>query len=53
MDFYEFHYLVMDLVEHMKREAEANKGQNEQQKGMMGNMKIPNLKVPSMKVPKM
>tara|TARA_R110002096_G_scaffold65525_2_gene159546 strand:- start:14 stop:175 length:162 start_codon:yes stop_codon:yes gene_type:complete len=53
MDFYEFHYLVNDLVEHMKRESEANKGQNEQQTGMQNQMKMPNMKVPSMKMPKM
>ena len=40
-------------VEHMKRESEANKGQNEQQTGMQNQMKMPNMKVPSMKMPKM
>ena len=53
MDFYEFHNLVNDLVEHMKRETDANKGQNEQQSNMQSKMKMPNLKVPSMKMPKM
>tara|TARA_B100001250_G_C19412544_1_gene619730 strand:- start:84 stop:245 length:162 start_codon:yes stop_codon:yes gene_type:complete len=53
MDFYEFHYLVMDLVDYMKKEADANKGQNEQQSGMMNKMKMPNMKLPSMKIPKM
>ena len=53
MDFYEFHYLVVDLVEHMKKEAEANKGQSEQQSNMMGKMKMPNVKLPNMKIPKL
>jgi len=53
MDFYEFHYLVKDLVDLMKKEAEANKGQSEQQQGMMSKMKTPNIKLPSMKIPKM
>ena len=45
MDFYEFHYLVKDLVDLMKKEAEANKGQSEQQQGMMSKMKTPNIKL--------
>ena len=53
MDFYEFHYLVKDLVDLMKKEADANKGQSEQQQGMMSKIKTPNIKLPSMKIPKM
>ena len=53
MDYYEFQYLVKELLDHLKRENEANKGQQDQQSGMMGNMKMPNMKIPSMKIPKM
>ena len=53
MEYYEFHYLVKDLLEHLKRENEANQGQKEEASGMMSNMKMPNLKMPSMKMPKL
>ena len=53
MEYYEFHYLVKELLEHMKRENEANKGQQDQASGVMGGMKMPNMKIPSMKMPKM
>ena len=53
MEYYEFQYLVKELLDHLKRENEANKGQQDQQSGMMGNMKMPNMKIPSMKIPKM
>jgi|TARA_R110002073_G_scaffold308346_2_gene478275 hypothetical protein len=53
MEYYEFQYLVKELLDHLKRENDANKGQQEQQSGMMGNMKMPNMKIPSMKIPKM
>lgn len=53
MEYYEFQYLVKELLDHLKRENDANKGQQEQQSGMMGNMKMPNMKIPSMKMPKM
>jgi len=51
MEYYEFHYLVKDLVEHIKTENKQNEEQNEAYKGV--NMpKVPNLKVPNLKVPK-
>jgi hypothetical protein len=53
MEYYEFHYLVKELIDHMKRESDANKGQQEQSSDMMGNMKMPSMKMPSMKMPKM
>mgnify|MGYP007025644692 FL=1 len=53
MEYYEFHYIVKDLVEDVKRENEANKGQQEGMGNMMGGMKMPNMKIPSMKIPKM
>jgi|TARA_B110000908_G_C10199093_1_gene424471 hypothetical protein len=53
MEYYEFHYLVKELIEHMKRESDSNKGQQEQSSDMMGSMKMPNMKMPSMKMPKM
>ena len=53
MEYYEFHYLVNDLVDHMKMENKQNAGQQEQTNDMMGSMKMPNLKMPSMKMPKM
>ena len=53
MEYYEFQYLVKELLDHLKRENDANKGQQEQQSSMMGNMKMPNMKIPSMKMPKM
>ena len=53
MDFYEFHYLVQDLLEHLKKENDANQGQSDQANDMMGRMKMPNMKMPSVKVPKL
>ena len=53
MEYYEFHYLVKELIEHMKRESDANSGQQAQSNDMMSSMKMPNMKMPSMKMPKM
>jgi len=53
MEYYEFHYLVKELIEHMKRESENSQGQKDQTDGMMSNMKMPSMKMPSMKMPKM
>ena len=53
MDYYEFHYLVKDLIEHLKKENEANKGQSDQAGDVMGKMKMPNMKMPNIKVPKL
>ena len=53
MEYYEFHYLVKELIDHMKRESAANEGQQAQSNDMMGNMKMPSMKMPSMKMPKM
>ena len=45
MEYYEFHYLVKELIEHMKRESENSQGQKDQTDGMMSNMKMPSMKV--------
>jgi len=42
---------MKDLVEHLKKENEANQGQKEQTGDMMSKMQIPNMKVPNLKVP--
>jgi len=51
MEYYEFHYLMKDLIEHLKKENESSKGQSDQAGDMMSKMKIPNMKIPNMKVP--
>ena len=48
MDYYEFHYLVNDLVDHMKMENKQNAGQQEQASEMTGSMKMPSMKMPKM-----
>jgi HEAT repeat protein len=53
LEYYEFHYLVKDLVDYLKEENKQNQGQNDASSGMMNNMKVPNMKVPNMKMPKM
>ena len=53
MDYYEFHYLVNDLVDHMKTENKQNAGQHEQANEMQNSMKMPSMKMPNMKMPKM
>lgn len=53
MEYYEYHYIVKDLVEHLKKENEANKGQNDAAAGAMSGIKTPNIKVPNIRVPKM
>jgi len=53
MEYYEYHYIVKDLIEHLKKENEANKGQNDAASGAMSGMKMPNMKVPNIRVPKM
>jgi len=51
MEYYEFHYLVKDLLEFLKKQNDQNAGQQEQSNEMMSNMKIPNMKIPNMKIP--
>jgi hypothetical protein len=57
MEYYEYWYIVQELIEYLKKEKEANEGQNQQTNEMMGNMsqnmKMPNMKMPSMNMPKM
>ena len=53
MEYYEFHYIVADLVEMIKAENDANKSQSEKTGEMMGGMKMPNMKIPNMKMPKL
>lgn len=51
MEYYEFHYLVKDLLEFLKKQNEANASQQEQQNDMAGKMKVPSMKIPNMKIP--
>lgn len=51
MEYYEFHYLVKDLLDFLKKENEANKQQNEQAGGSVP--KMPNMKMPNMRMPKL
>ncbi len=53
MEYYEYHYVVKDLIEHLKKENEANKSQQDAASGMMSGMKMPSIKMPNMKMPKM
>lgn len=53
MEFYEYHYLLRDLTDHLKKEQDANKGQQDSASDMMGSMKMPNMKMPNMKMPKL
>jgi hypothetical protein len=53
MEFYEYHYLLRDLTDHLKKEQEVNKGQQDSTSEMMSGMKMPNMKVPTMKMPKL
>jgi len=53
LEYYEFHYLVKDLLDFMKKENESNSQQNEQQNSAASGMKIPSMKIPSMKMPKL
>lgn len=56
MAYYEYHYLVKDLSEHLKQEKEANDKQNDavnSQAGAYKQPKMPNMKMPSMSTPKM
>lgn len=51
MEYYEFHYLVKDLVDHIKEENKRNEEQSEAYKGA-STPKMPNLRVPNISVPK-
>ena len=53
LEYYEFHYLVKDLIEHIKEENKQNQGQNDATAGAMSGMKMPNMKMPNMKMPKL
>ena len=53
MEYYEFHYLVNDLTEHLKSENDRSGNSQEQAGDMMNNMKMPNMKMPTMKMPSM
>lgn len=54
MDYYEFHYLVKDLSEHLKAEKDANDQQNESVQGYSQGMKpkMPNMSGMKMSAPK-
>lgn len=51
MEYYEYHYILKDLTEHLKKEQEASKGQQDTTSQMMSGMRMPNLKMPSFKTP--
>lgn len=52
MPYYEFHYLVGDLLEFLKEKNKAEQGQKDQVGSM--NPKMPTMpKMPSMKMPRM
>ena len=56
MYYYEYHYLVKDLSDHLKQEKEANDKQNEAanaQYSAYKQPKMPNMKMPSLSQPKM
>jgi hypothetical protein len=53
MEYYEYHYIVKDLIEYIKKENDANKSQQEQTSGAMSGMKVPKMNVPKMNVPKL
>jgi sortase (surface protein transpeptidase) len=53
LEYYEFHYLMKDLADYLKKKNEAESGQQEQSSDMMSKMKIPNMKIPNMKIPKL
>jgi hypothetical protein len=43
--------LIKDLTEHLKKESDANKGQQDATGDMMSKIKMPNIKMPNMKTP--
>lgn len=55
MDYYEYHYLVKDLTEHLKAEREANDKQNEatSQYSKFKQPNVPKMSAPKMSTPKM
>lgn len=53
MEYYEFHYLIKDLIDYVKEENKQNQGQNDATTGAMSGMKMPNMKMPSFNMPKM
>jgi len=53
MEYYEFHYLVKDLLEFLQKENDANSDQQDQTGKAMSGMKMPNVKMPNIKMPKM
>lgn len=53
MPYYEFHYLISDLIEYLKEKNKAEQGQKDQAGDMMGNMKMPNFKMPNITMPKL
>jgi len=53
LEYYEFHYLVKDLIEHIKEENKQNQGQNDATAGVMSGIKMPNIKMPNISTPKM
>lgn len=53
MEYYEYYYIVKDLIEYLKEKKNAEKGEQDATSSMMGGMKIPNMKMPNMKIPNM
>lgn len=53
MEYYEYYYIVKDLIEYLKEKKNAEKGEQDATSNMMGGMKMPNMKMPNMKIPNM
>jgi hypothetical protein len=51
MEYYEYHYLLKDLTEHLKQQNDAQKGQQDSTNQMMSGIRMPNIKMPNMKTP--
>ena len=50
MEYYEFHYLVKDLMEHLKNENDRNSGSQDESGKMMNSVKMPKMQMPKMKL---
>lgn len=53
MEYYEYYYIVKDLIEYLKEKKNAEKGEQDATSNMMGGMKMPSMKIPNMKIPNM
>ena len=53
MEYYEYHYIIKDLIQDLENEQKANQGEKDMAGDMMGKMKMPNMQMPKMSIPKM